>query len=166
MLTPDQQLHSMFLQFTSSTWKSTCTVASDKMHPNTKYSNYPATASTPMKQAWWTRVAVLGHIQAQRTHHGRYIAKHLHQSLHSNVMYTSDRYSVWKGSQERMEKGRVHPTPAGSQLSLPARSHMKRSSPKSGYQVQKCQAPSDLNPSHCWEGAEQSWWVVPPPLLP
>lgn len=51
MLTPDQQLHSMFLQFTSSTWKSTCTVASDKMHPNTKYSNYPATASTPVKQA-------------------------------------------------------------------------------------------------------------------
>lgn len=36
-----------------------------------------------------------------------------------------------------MEKGRVHPTPAGSQLSLPALTHMKRSSPK----VQKCQAP-------------------------
>lgn len=33
----------------------------NKMHPNINYPNHPATSCIPVKQAWWTGVAVLGH---------------------------------------------------------------------------------------------------------
>lgn len=120
-----------------------CFIAANKMCPNIKYPNHLATASLPVKQAWWTGVAVLGDTSHRKNPSlARYIAKHLHQSLHSNVLFDNDVLHL-KGD---VKRGWTKPEcssspcrfPALSACPWPALTHTEQSSPKSGYQVQKC----------------------------
>lgn len=79
-------------------------------------------------------------------------------------MSTDDLYSTWQGSQERMERA-VSISPCSSPC-LPLALSPTRSGAAQSLGTRCRNAPRDLHPSGCWEGAEQSCWVVPPPLLP
>lgn len=101
----DQQLHTMVLQVTSLTWKQTCTAASDSaLLQQTKCTQIPNTSTilTLPPFQWGSPdepEELFGtHMTQKEPILGRDTAKHLHQSLHCNAMFTNDLYSIWKGS--------------------------------------------------------------------